>query len=239
MQLPRLRFSLFALFAFTTLVCLVLAWSAQPNKCVVESLFHLGATQPVLIGDSHSTFDPQEFALYRKTQGDSIRSEFVIIAALRDPKIAALPVISSQTDQVSWVRDWLEVQSSDDSELLTIKMHCAEGAVNDCEQIINAISDAYLNEVVFAEEQRKTVQRDALQQSISKLQQELTKKISALKSNDSPAGASDAKDVVKQTEIEATSDILRELLQKAATIDVNRLAPPRVRLIQKAISRPE
>jgi hypothetical protein len=233
------RFSLIALLLFTTLVCVLLGWWVRPRRFIVESLFQLSASQPVPVGSSPSTFDPQEFALRRKTQVDLVRSDLVLLSALRDPTIAALPVLRSKSDPVNWLRDQLEVETSSDSQLISIRIRCAEGAVDDCRQIVDAVSDAYVKNVLFREEQQRQVRRDALSRSISQVRDELVKSIAISQAANKKADVSDPASEVAQLEIDAKQDVLRELLRELEIDKLNGLLPSRVRQVQRATSRPE
>ena len=162
----KLRFSLLALLVFVTIVCLFLAWVVQPRKYVLTSLFQISAVRPSIFGNTESSFNEREFDLLRRTQVELIKSHFVLQAALRDPKVAALPIIQSQSEPISWLRDHLEVDFSGGSEVLSIRMHCPEEAVDDYRAILDSVASAYLNEVVFSADQMRLVQRDALVQDI-------------------------------------------------------------------------
>ncbi|MEX2093918.1 MAG: hypothetical protein WD971_14625 [Pirellulales bacterium] len=233
------RFSLFALFLFVTLICVLLAWWVQPRQYIVESMFHLAPAQPGLLGETSQPFDPQEFARFCQTHHDLIHTEMVIMSALRDPQIAALPMVRVHADPVAWLREEIEVETSDKTQLLSIRLLCPEGAVDDCRRIVDAISDAYLKEVVFDEEQRQLVLRDAVSRSVDSLREKLIAKISEVKSIGGNADERNAADKVAQLEIEAMVETWRKLFLQLQILDLNSVAPDRVRLIQKAVSRPK
>lgn len=233
------RFSLLGLFLFMTLICVLLGWWVQPRRYIVESVFYLNARQPDLLGDSPAAFDPQEFALLRKTQSDYVRSDLVLLSALRDPSIAALPVLRSRSDPVDWLRGHLEVATSADSELLSIRMRCAEGVLDDYRQIVDAVSDAYVKEALFKESQQRQQRRDMFSKSISELRDDLAKRISALQDRTANADTSDPARDVAQLEIDTKRDVLRELIHQFEVEKVNGMTYSRIRLVQRAISRPE
>ena len=235
---PRFRFSLLALFVLMTLSCVALAWWVQPTRYVAETLFLINAVQPQALADPHPTFDAHEFEMLLNTQRDLLRSDFVIMAAIRDPKIASLPVVKSQQDPVEWIRERLEVGTSVSSQVLTIRIRCYEHETGDVVQILDALAEAYENEVVFEDDQRAKIGRESLYNSYSKIQEDTAKQfkeLQALKSD----GSQDLDRKLIQIEIDTNVALLREINRHLEIHDLNAVAPSRIRLIQKAISRPE
>ena len=147
------RVGLLALVVFVTIVCLILAWVMRPSKYVVTCLFQIDAVRPSIFGNTESEFNEREFDSLRRTQLELLKSHFLLQSALRNPKIAALPVIQSEKEPISWLQNLLDVDFPDGSEVLTIRMHCQEDAINDYRAIVDSVAAAYLNEIVFAEDQ--------------------------------------------------------------------------------------
>ena len=199
------RVGLLALVVCVTIACLILAWVMRPSKYVVTCLFQIDAVRPSIFGNTE--FNEREFDSLRRTQLQLLKSHFLLQSALRNPQVAALPVIQSQEDPISWLQNLLEVDFSDGSEVLAIRMHCREDAINDYRAIVDSVAAAYLNEIVFAEDQTRLVHRDALAKSFklsaeveSKMGElyDLTKDIEAI-NKDSPKDIKDsAKDAVAQ-----------------------------------------
>ena len=105
-------------------------------------------------------FDAQEFDRFRqKHSRDRLKAICRSIAALRDPRIASLPFVVAQLMRSTWIVDNSRSSSVRDSEILAIRMHGTEGAADDWDRFVDAVAQAYLNEVVFADEQRRCESR--------------------------------------------------------------------------------
>jgi hypothetical protein len=241
----RLRFSLFALFLLMTGACLLLSWWVQPRQCTVEAIFQVSSRPVVLLGEQTS-LDAEEIRLFRRSQIGLFNSPFLIQAAIRDPAIAVLPIIATREDPVQWILDNLEVEFRDDSELLVLRMHGPEGAGDDLRLLVNALSKAYLEEVVLVDDRRRRLQRDALAKAYEDARRKLSAKTENLRSLKMELGVDDTADSagitedkfgfeVRQHEIDSLKDILRQVGLQLEIMDINSMAPPRVRKIQSAV----
>lgn len=173
----RLRFSLLALFVFVTLVCLLLAWWVQPNRVVATALFRVSSRQPTILGDeSARPNDEQEFEIVKKTQLASIKSYYVLIAAVRKPGIASLPILQGQAEPTDWIERHLEVGYPEDSEILEISLRGPEAYATDLVRIVDAVADAYSDEVVFKERSRELSSRDIFARSLDNLKKTIADK---------------------------------------------------------------
>jgi hypothetical protein len=236
---PVVRFSLLALFLFVTAACILLAWAVQPRKCVVETLFQISAAPPDIFGLTNSSFNEREFDILRRTQIELIKSDYVLQAALRNPQIAALPVLKSQRDPVTWLHDHLEVECPKDSELLAIRLHCTEGEVPDSILILNGVTSAYQNEVVFADDQSRLVARDALARSLSRLSKELDAKIEGAQKRIDELGKDSFEAKLVEREIDELEEVRKRASASLIEMDMEAEAPKRIKLIQPATARQE
>ena len=132
-------------------------------------------------------------------------------------------------------------------------MRCREDAINDYRAILDSVAAAYLNEVVFAEDQYRLVHRDALAMSLSKISAELESKMDAYYSltkdietvnKDSARDIKDsAKDAVAVQLRQAELNDLMEVKHKASIalqlFDMDSIAPKRIKLIQPATAAKE
>ena len=90
----RFRFSLLALLIFTTLVAILLAWLVQPNRVVATALFEVdSAPLNILTTTNDRSANDREFETLKNTQLALLRSNFVLSAAVRNPSVAALPIL--------------------------------------------------------------------------------------------------------------------------------------------------
>jgi hypothetical protein len=230
----RLRFSLFALFLLMTTVCLLLAWWAQPRQCTVVSLFKVDATPVALIGGS-AEIDAEEYRVFQQNQLEILKSPLVIQAAIRDPAIAALPAIATRDDPVQWIIQNLEAEILPNSEILSLRMHGPEAMSDDLRRIVDAVSRAYLNEVVFEEDRRKGVHRDALAKSLLKIQEQLKRKHEILNELKNESVAENEIEIeMKTMEVDVLKNLSRQMYLGLEILDVDRRALPRIRQLQPA-----
>ena len=152
------------------------AYSVIPAKYTTYSIIRVAPQDPRIYynEDPHGRSD---FNSYLKTQAGLIRSHFVLTAALRDPEVAALPVLKEQPDAVRFLEEELQIDFSDGSELIKPKLSGDDPRA--ITMIVNAIHRAFFKEVVDAERRRKLVRLKQIEDNITSMQQDLEKKLPA------------------------------------------------------------
>jgi polysaccharide biosynthesis transport protein len=152
------------------------AHSVIPAKYTTYSIIRVSPQDPKLYFNE----DPQgrgDSASYLNTQAQLLRSHFVLTAAIRDPQVAALPMLRSQPDPVRFLEEELVVEKSDGSELLKPKLSGDDPQA--ITMIVNAIHRAYFDEVVEKDLTRKKERLKAIDKEISRMQKDLEKKTPA------------------------------------------------------------
>jgi beta-lactamase regulating signal transducer with metallopeptidase domain len=137
--------------------------------------------------------DRDRFEIYKNTQAAMLTSSFVIRAALKNPEIAKLPSIERQKasgDPVKWLADRLQVAFPGKAEIMKVTFY---GPVESREAVVlvNAVVNAYMNEVVILERNRKQGRLSELEKITAEKEQETRKKREALRSMAEGAGSSD------------------------------------------------
>jgi capsular exopolysaccharide synthesis family protein len=151
------------------------AYSLIPAKYTTYSIIRVAPQDPRIYynEDPHGRGD---FASYLKTQANVLKSHFVLNAALRDPEIAALPMLKAQDDPVRYLEEELiTTDVADGSELIKPKLSGDDPRA--ITMIVNAIHDAYFSEVVEAERTRKQRRLTQIENSITRMQEELGRKL--------------------------------------------------------------
>lgn len=105
--------------------------------------------------------DNAEYEAYRKTQVQLIKSPFVLTSALRRPGISALSTMSDEDDPVGYLMRNVQVSAPMESEVVQVRMR-GENA-KEVTQIVNAVTQAYLNDVVNKEKSDRLQRRDTLE----------------------------------------------------------------------------
>jgi capsular exopolysaccharide synthesis family protein len=150
------------------------AYSLIPAKYTTYSIIHVSPQDPKIYfnEDPHGRGD---FASYLKTQSGVFRSHFVLNAALRDPEVAALPMLKAQEDPIRFLEEEITFDLTDGSELIKPKLSGDDPRA--ITMIINAVHDAFFSEVVEAERKRKQARLKQIEDSITSMQQDLEKKL--------------------------------------------------------------
>ena len=168
-----LRFSLLALLIFVTLVCLLLAWAVQPNRVVATSLFRVSSSPPRILDEASAALsDPNEFEIFKKTQVAMIRSYFVLNAAVRKPGVAKLSILKDK-DPVEFLEQNLDVEFPGDAEIMQISLRGRADQSADLVKIVDAVSKAYSDEVIYKDRQRDLTARDILARTWENLNREI------------------------------------------------------------------
>jgi hypothetical protein len=179
------------------------------------SLFRVSREQARLLGGSSSQSDAA-WEIFCKTQIALLKSYFVLQRAVRDPEIAALPMLAAADDPVGFLAQRLEVGFYPSSEILFVRMGCASG--DDADQvvkIVNAVAKAYEDEVIFKDRQRQLSSHDLLARSYKKLKDDIRAKMEDYQEITRDAGLAEsaAGQVAQQLDIRRLERVEEELMR--------------------------
>jgi Mrp family chromosome partitioning ATPase len=164
------------------------AWVLLPAKYESYAIFQVASNQNQVASQGDPTRGKTEFATYLKTTASLFKSEFVYIAALRNPeyRLPELPTIKAQKEPFKYFDEELLVDTKEGSEIirLTLKGDRPE----DIRRVVDAIKDAYMKEVVEREIQQKSDFRNQLQTAKAQLEDLLKRKASNGKPTSGLAG---------------------------------------------------
>ncbi len=149
---------------------------ATKGSHVVTALLQVSRQSPGVAGSDQQPMSDAAWATFCNTQAALLKSDFMLRAAIRDPKIASLPLLQAEDDPVAWLRSRLEVGFRPSSEILAVQMHGAENQVTQLKQLVDSVVKAYLNEVVYSQRRRTVEQRDVLARALDSLKKELNRK---------------------------------------------------------------
>lgn len=153
-------------------------WFVFPETSLATALFNVSSEKQTMLGDARIS-PTKEFEILQRTQLAYLKSYFVIQAALRGPGMEALGILAGEPDKVQWLIDEIVPTFQQNSEILSITLSGESQESEDLRKLIDAVSDAYLKEVVFEEDQRRLVVRDALSRSYTSLSSEIHNKLEA------------------------------------------------------------
>ncbi len=149
------------------------AWSLMPPKYESYALFQVASAPQSVSGSNEPAKGKTEFATYMKTTASLFKSEFVYVAALRDPeyRLTDLATIQAEKDPFKFFDEKLIVDPKDGSEI--IRMSILGDNPDDVKRIVGAIGAAYLKEVVQKEIDAKTAWHAQLKSHKAMLEQSM------------------------------------------------------------------
>ncbi len=123
-----------------------------------------------------------EFEIFKNTQLQLIMNRFVLSAALRRPEenpISRRPILKNQNDQAGWLMKNLSVSFPGKAELMEISLTTYDP--KEAADIVTAVVDAYMNEVVDYEKDQRRVHLSELDRVWTDKDQEVRNKRNELK----------------------------------------------------------
>ncbi|NOX56004.1 MAG: polysaccharide biosynthesis tyrosine autokinase, partial [Planctomycetes bacterium] len=157
------------------------AWFVIPSPFTAFSDLRINAV-PERVLFKTSEAEPG-FSTYKQTQSILVKSPFVLNAALRQPGIADLPLLkeaeaATGKRPIDWLEDKLKV-SSPATEFLRVSL--SGERPDDLAAVVNAVVQAYLDEVVNADQKRRRERLRQLEDVHQELEEGLRTKQAALK----------------------------------------------------------
>jgi capsular exopolysaccharide synthesis family protein len=185
-----------------------LLWYNFPESSSATAIFRVSNQQDNIFSDINR-LSPQGYEILKKSQLSVLRQWFVLNAAVRKPGIASLSALAGEIPE-EWLMERLEVSYPQQGEYLTISLSGSE-APEDLKLLVNAVADAYADEVVFKDRSRKAGNKDTL----NKVLADLNKKIND-KSAEYIAIAKESERPQASTRVAGTEILLNEIgaLQK-------------------------
>lgn len=177
-------------------------WLGVRESSSAKVLYKVASTEQQVMGGDIANEAGRSFDIYRKTQVVQIRSPFVINAALKDPRVQQLDCLKGvpQEDRPTWLLERLVARFPDDSEILEISVTGNESN-KELDTLVQAVSKAYYDEVVFREKSDRLKPRTILQQAYAKLDGEIRRKSNDLQSLRVDRGSPDAYDFDPKTQM--------------------------------------
>ena len=167
----------------------VLAWLVVPAHFTAFTLLNISSKQQRLVFKTAD--EDADFFTYQKTQKAMIRSRFVLNAALRRPGIAEMETVRGKTYPVQWLEDTLVVDSDNSPEILKIALH--GDRPKELAAIVNAVKDAYLEEVVLSDRKKRIARLNDLERIFEQTEEKVRQKEQRVENLAKQLGTGDAK----------------------------------------------
>ena len=168
---------------------IVLAWLLVPAHFTAFTLLAISSKQQRLVFKTAD--EDADFFTYQKTQKAMIRSRFVLNAALRRPGIAELETVREKTYPVQWLEEGLQIDSHNSPEILKISLQ--GDRPKELAAIVNAVKDAYLEEVVLAERKKRIARLNDLERIFEQTEEKVRQKEQRVENLAKQLGTGDAK----------------------------------------------
>ena len=140
--------------------------------------------------------DNAEYEAYRKTQVQLIKSPFVLTSALRRPGISSLSTLSAEDDPVGYLMRNIQVSAPMESEVVQVRMRGEDP--KEVTQIVNAVAQAYLSDVVNKEKSERLNRRDMLERKYKENMAEVRSSLDTYNNLAKTLGTADTAEVATQ-----------------------------------------
>ena len=154
---------------FGTLSALGVWYLYKTTRYSAQSLLEVSSSTPQLM---RSNYPIEESRLedYQTTQATYIKSRVVLGTAIRRPGVsAAIPAEASQLDPIIWLAENTNVKFN--GEIMTIGLQGDHPS--NLITLVNAVTDAYLDEVVNRENEQKSKRHKELKDAADKYREDL------------------------------------------------------------------
>ncbi|MCR4413434.1 MAG: AAA family ATPase [Thermoguttaceae bacterium] len=169
----------------------------RPVYTAVAS-FHVASTlAPILPDGAERT--ATAFDIYKNTQIQYVKSRWVLTAALRKPGLSDFSVFQGELDPVDWLARNVTANFPGNAEIMTISLK-AENP-QEAATLVNAVVDAFMKEVVDAEQERRRQRLKELDDIYSKLDNDLRAKHAVLKGLADQLGAGEKDNLTLKQQI--------------------------------------
>ena len=200
-----------ALLLFCVATGATALWIYQGPKYTAVALLHIASREPWLLFQTSDQAREDDFEVYKNTQREVLSSRFVLTAALRKPDAAKLRVVQRELDPVDWLQRELKVEFPLDAEIMRISLTADDP--KEASILVNAVVEAYMDEVVDDEESQRSARLSELDTIYSEKEMEVRKKRTDLRQLAEQLGAGDSTglSLKQQIALEEFADVRKEL----------------------------
>jgi capsular exopolysaccharide synthesis family protein len=191
------------------------AWFLRPAKYTTFALVKVASEQPQLLPQERVVNDQE---LYRQTQAALLKSPKVLKTALQQEKVLPLSLLREESDVVGWLDSALTVETIRNTELLKVSLSGQDP--NEVAVLVNAILQAYLQEVVNKEQRQRLERLNDLTRVCSESEEKLRKQRKKLQGVAESLKASDPETATLRQKIalEEYAALRKELLLLGAEL---------------------
>ena len=182
-----------ALGALAAAVASAAVWyTIPPSRHVAKAMLHVSSNRPNIIFSTQEI--PINFDIYKQTQLRLLKSRSVLSAVIRNPEVKKLDLVKQVTrqgDTMAWLER--EVQADYTGEILNISM--SGNGPDGLATVVNAVAEAYLEEVVNVEAKERRKRYEQLQKIYTDFSTRLKEKRAELQKLARQIGSADQSNV--------------------------------------------
>ena len=189
-------------------VAAFLAMTFLPAYFTAFALLRVASVEPRLV---FKTVEEQgDFPTYLKTQMALIRSRFVLNAALRRPGVSELSIVRQQKVPVEWLEKAISIDTYNSPEIVRISM--IGDQPEEMAALVNAVKDAYLEEVVLAERKQRIARLSDLERIYAETEKKVRQRNERISNLAKQLGSGDSKalTIKQQMALEYIAQLRRE-----------------------------
>src|SRR5579862_5801259 len=127
-------------------------WVFQKTTYTARTLVHVYTTRPFILKNVPD--NQSDFANHQRNQLALLRSRLVLNSALRNPKVASLPLIRDKVDPIAWLEKEIQADFNVAPEILRIALTGEDPT--DLTPIVDAVRVAYVNDIVLKEHMQRS-----------------------------------------------------------------------------------
>jgi capsular exopolysaccharide synthesis family protein len=165
------------------------AWFFLSAKYTAFAQLKIASTTPYLVFHNANNPDSRsDFSLYQRTQAAALKNRYVLNAALKKDEVKQLSMVRAQTEPITWLEEELKIEVPDGSEIINVKLSGSEPA--ELVTLVNAVTQAYLQEVVNAERKQRSDRLAELDDIYNKAKEKVRIKRDTMRKRSDEAGGS-------------------------------------------------
>ena len=196
------------------------------TRYTAKACLLIAPLQPTTLSRPGEKVDWEDFAIFRNNQAALMRERFVVQSALRNSKLKNLPCMVREDARHNAV-DWLTKQihvSFPEGKTGIMEVSATQPDPTEAAMLVNAVVEAYMDEVVFGDRQKRRDRYDSLQrvcadkeEEVRKLREQLKRELEVMGTGDDQTSSLRA-----QMTVSIYGDYQRQL--QALKFDRNALA---------------
>jgi succinoglycan biosynthesis transport protein ExoP len=136
------------------------------------------------------------FEQYQRTQLQLITSPIVLTSAMRQPGLAGLSLFADQDDPIDWLARNVQTLAPAESEVVQVRLRGPNAS--EVAKVVNAVTQAYLNDVVNKEKLDRLARRDMLERKYKDNMAEVRRRLETFNNLARSLGTRDSAEVSTQ-----------------------------------------